>query len=168
MDPIAQSNLEIADALRAIAAALAPKVEPKHVVMNEPEPPSLEDIADLTAQETNLAFLIRKVDEDSGYSNIFTEEAILLAKEILKEYEPITDMPVGPPVTLQITAAVETAVASERERIANAFADFWQMLPYDNWRSKSGRRYEDLGNGRTVGYDLAKDVINGTAADHLA
>lgn len=137
----AQSAARRQGAPRPVVQA-APPVPSKPVVVVTPT-----EIMNLTDDETALVNLLREVDEETGFSNLFTEEAVLLAKAVLKKYVPVGD--------------VDT-VESEHERIRKAFADFWQKTPYDRWRSKDGRRYEDLGNGWQVGYDLADDVIRGT------
>lgn len=155
---IAKSNLEIADALNAIAAALAPRIEIQDAPVEKG--PSDEEVGEPANQaEADLAAIIETVDEESGFCNVFHAEAVLLAREILKTYGKRT----GAPVEAQIA----TAVAVERERIANAFADFFQYQNFGSWKSEEGRYFEDLGNGRKVGYHLAKDVIEGKAAGRI-
>lgn len=180
---IAKSNLEIADAIRELAkatdrgaaadeafaaqSAARRQGPPRPVVQAAPpvrdtrsredltnDGLSITEIAMMSEVEVNLAFLIRKVDEDTGFNNIFTSEAVALAKAILKEYAPITDT---------VPRSEVDTVEGEHERIRKAFADFFQKTAFSSWISSSGRRFEDLGNGWQVGYDLADDVIRGAA-----
>jgi len=104
---IARSNLAIADAIvllakatdrgaaadEAFAAQSAARWR-KPVRQPEPEVKSKDDLGHpgtdvegrVTDDEAALIDLITKVDEESGYSNIFRSEAILLARAILAEY----------------------------------------------------------------------------------
>lgn len=53
----------------------------------------------------------------------------------------------------------QVAIDVERERIARAGAEFFQNGEFNNWVSPTGRNYEDLGNGWTVGYDLMVTIM---------
>lgn len=173
---IARSNLAIADAILVLAkatdrgaaadeafaaqSAARRQNSPSSVVAPVPTAkPQVtatpQEVMDLTPPQAALYAIIRKVDEESGYSNIFSAEAIALAKEIDKTH--------GKRTGVAVETQIEQAVAVERERIANAFADFFQFQNFGSWISSEGRRFEDLGNGRKVGYHLAMDVINDTA-----
>lgn len=56
---------------------------------------------------------------------------------------------------------------AERERIAKAGADFFQNGDFDNWKSPTGRVFDDLGNGWRVGYDMMMTIINGVRLDDI-
>ena len=56
-------------------------------------------------------------------------------------------------------------MSTERERIARAGADFFQNGDFDNWLSPTGRRFEDLGNGWQVGYDMMLTIIEGATSE---
>lgn len=108
----------------------------------------LETIQDLVEQyPESIDGDVSVTDQDGIYSSPVEKFKLVNGSF----YVTCETQPIEPPLDSQIKA--------DNERIARAGADFFQNGDFENWKSPTGRVFDDLANGWQVGYDLMKTII---------